>query len=67
MRLVFDDLESLKEWIKDNVEQDRYEVYTTENEIVFVPVKSTRPIKYAYMRLLSKDLEGIDKNGERAV
>ena len=52
MRLVFEKIEEFEEWIKKKAISAKYDIYiTSEKEIVFLPVKSTRPILYSYIKL----------------
>jgi len=52
MRLVFDKEDEFKRWIERNVSADKYECYvSSELEILLVPLKSTKPIKYAYFKV----------------
>mgnify|MGYP000197395717 CR=1 FL=1 len=50
-RLVFNNLEEFEKWIKDFAKPDRYVAYiTTDQEHLLVPLRSTRPIIYAYYK-----------------
>lgn len=71
MRIVFSGSASLLEWILSRVFEDRYEAYLTteDREIILLPMKSTRPIAIAYLKL-PKDDDGksiIDKLKERRI
>lgn len=60
MRFVFKDVNELQKWIDKFVEPKRYDCYTTEeNEIIFIPLQSTRPVKYAYAKFDLKTIEGL--------
>jgi len=50
-RIVFDSADELKEWCKLFVKDNKYTGYITEeNELILEPQKSTRPIRYAYIK-----------------
>ena len=62
-RLVFSVLEEFLRWIRDNVKPDRYSAYfTDEGEVLLVPLRSTRPILYAYFK--GEDLASVKKSLE---
>jgi hypothetical protein len=63
VRLVFDNLQEFERWISNNVSADKYECYITrELEVILVPTKSTKPLKYAYIKLSSaEDLKIVEK------
>jgi hypothetical protein len=49
MRLYFEKLEELTKWIDDFVIPERYVAYLTSyKELIFVPLRSTRPLVYGY-------------------
>jgi len=50
-RLVFGHVEAFKKWAADKVTKERYDLYLTDSdEIILVPIRSTRPIMYAYFQ-----------------
>ena len=50
-RLVFGVLAEFESWIRDFAKPNRYVAYiTNEKEILLVPLRSTRPILYAYYK-----------------
>ncbi len=58
-RLVFNSKEELLKWIKEKVAAEKYDLYLTEeSEVILSPIKSTKPLNYAYLRLSTdpKDL-----------
>lgn len=65
-RFVFEDQAEFKRWIDGHVTRDRYECYISkEHEVIFVPIKSTRPVKYGYMKFpSSKETKEIQKTVE---
>jgi hypothetical protein len=61
MRLIFKDIEEFKRWIKDNCLPMRYECYiTSDNEFILVPIKSTKPIKYAYIKVSNEKIKELE-------
>jgi hypothetical protein len=49
MRVCFEKIDELEKWINDFVTADRYVAYLTSfSELVFVPLRSTRPLIYGY-------------------
>jgi hypothetical protein len=57
MRLYFEQLEELTKWIGDFVTSERYVAYLTSyKELIFVPLRSTRPLVYGYY-VFAKDEE----------
>lgn len=57
MRLVFKEIKEFRKWAIDNASVDRHEYYITEKkEIIIVPLRSTRPIKYAIATGVSDDI-----------
>lgn len=62
MRLVFADMNNLKKWVDDYVSADRYVACVTQfNEIVFVPLKSTRPLVFGYYSFREDEKKQIDE------
>jgi len=60
MRFVFREKVELEKWINKFVQRKRYDCYVTDDdEIVLVPLMSTRPIKYAYANFDSKTIKEI--------
>lgn len=54
VRLVFEAIDEFEKWIDKHVKPEKYECYVTEyNEVIMVPLVSTRPLKYGYMQLLT--------------
>lgn len=53
MRLVFKDVKEFERWIKDMATSEKHVVYRSEvNEILIVPKRSTRPVTYAYIKVV---------------
>ncbi|MCD6402595.1 hypothetical protein J7L36_01955 [bacterium] len=69
MRLVFKEKEEFQKWIMDQVglsPSPKYECYITPgDEVVLVPKKSTRPLKYGYAKLTPEAVEAIKKEVEK--
>jgi len=63
-RFVFAKLEEFDNWIKKHVTAERYEAYATKSYIVLVPLKSTKPVKYAYIELGEENLKKVKQNLE---
>jgi hypothetical protein len=68
-RLVFETIDQFKKWIDDNVTKEKYEAYITpKKEVVLVPRKSTRPLKYGYAILTSEGTREIQRLlGEKGI
>ncbi len=50
-RLVFSSREELLKWIKEKVAAEKYDLYITEeSEVILSPIKSTKPLNYAYFK-----------------
>lgn len=50
-RIIFTNPEQLIEWVKAFCSADKYVGYTTaEKELIIEPIKSTRPLRYAYYK-----------------
>lgn len=50
-RIMFDNFEEAKGWIKTFMDEKNYVGYFTEkDELIFVPIKSTRPTTYCYIK-----------------
>lgn len=59
-RFIFKEEKEFQKWIDDHVNSDKYECYITEgNEVVLIPLRSTRPLKYAYIKLTSETIEAV--------
>jgi len=55
-RLVFNDLEQFKTWCKEFLRYGRHVAYVSDiGEIVIVPIRSTKPLVYAYIDLVDKE------------
>ena len=62
-RKVFGNLEEFKRWIEEVATPERFVFcITEEGEIIAEPIKSTRPLTYAYIRITdAKKVEEIEK------
>lgn len=50
-RIVFISKEEFEKWLDQFATKDRYALYTTEeNEIIAYPLKTSRPLTYAYFK-----------------
>lgn len=66
--MIFAQTEEFKNWVEANVTSTKYECYITdENEILLVPRRSTRPVKYAYYKASSKEEGESIKKGLEAM
>jgi hypothetical protein len=57
-RIEFNDMKQADKWIKDiaiNGGKDYHGYYTSHNELILVPGKSTRPVIYGYIKFVKKD------------
>ena len=57
-RVEFNDIEQAEKWINDiaiNGGKDYHGYYTSHNELILVPGKSTRPVIYGYIKLVGDD------------
>lgn len=68
-RITFEEIGQFKKWIEDNVTKEKYEAYITpKKEVVLMPRKSTRPLKYGYAILTSEGIKEIQRFlGEKGV
>ena len=69
-RVIFNNVKELVEWVKQMVKQGKkYYIFTTEeNEIIFMPQTSTRPLVIGYLmteqaKALAEKLVTSDKIG----
>jgi len=57
-RIEFADMKQAEKWIKDiaiNGGKDYHGYYTSDNELILVPGKSTRPVIYGYIKFAKDD------------
>jgi len=57
-RVEFDNIKQADKWINDkaiNGGKDYHGFYTSENELILVPGKSTQPVIYGYIENVKKD------------
>ena len=49
---VFDNIEQLKMWCGDTVVEGRFRIISTdEGEIIVEPTKTSKPLKYGYLKI----------------
>jgi hypothetical protein len=56
-RAVFESVDEFKKWVTDNVNPEKYKAFfTSYNEIILVPRKSTKPIEYGYIQISDAEI-----------
>jgi len=55
-RFVFDQQKEFERWISENATADKYGVYISgDREILMYPLKTSRPLTYAYYKAVSDE------------
>ena len=71
MRFVFDTIEEYEKWIRDNIKPEKFSVYfTSDNEIIVYPLKTSKPISYGYFKasavgIIERMLKSLKEQGFR--